>query len=82
MNENQNNNHVELISEMMARYTDEWIFFEVVEDDKYEQPYKGRLLAHSPDRGNVHEIVMGTMVYHTAIWYTGRVAPEGSVMLL
>ena len=83
MSENQqNDNHVELVSEMMTRYPDEWIFFEVVEDDEYERPYKGRLLAHSPDRDEIHEIVMETKVYHTAVWYTGRVVPEGSIVLL
>jgi len=55
-------------SEMMARYSDEWIFFEVVEDDRYEQPYKGRLIAHSPDRDEIHRIVMERKdVYHSRV---------------
>jgi hypothetical protein len=28
----QTDNNVELVSDMMSRYPDEWIFFEVVED--------------------------------------------------
>lgn len=82
MEKKRNNNHVELVSEMMERYPDEWIFFEVVEDDKYERPYKGRLIAHSPDRDEIHKIAVESDAYHTAIWYTGRVVPEGSVVLL
>ena len=54
MDERRDDNHVELVSEMMARYLDEWIFFEVVEDDEYERPYKRRLIAHSPDRDEIH----------------------------
>jgi len=76
------NGKVELISEMMAHYPDEWIFFEVVEDDKYERPYKGRLIAHHPDRAAIHEIAMATDVYHAAVWYTGRLVPEGAIILL
>jgi len=82
MDGQQNDNHVELVSEMMACYPNEWIFFKVVEDDEYERPYKGRLIAHSPNRDEIHEIAMKSSVYHTAIWYTGQVVPEGSIVLL
>jgi len=83
MSENQNNNHVELVSEMMACYPDEWIFFEVVEDDEYERPYKGRLIAHSPDRDEIHKAVMERKdVYHIAVWYTGELIPKGDLVLL
>jgi len=83
MDERRDDNHVELVSEMMARYLDEWIFFEVVKDDEYERPYKGRLIAHSPDRDEIHRIVMERRdVYHIAVWYTGQLAPEGDLVLL
>lgn len=83
MNEEQNNNQVELISKMMERYPDEWIFFEVVENDEYERPYKGRLIAHSPDRYEIHRIVMERQdIHHIAVWYTGRLVPEGELVLL
>jgi hypothetical protein len=83
MDERRDGNHVELVSEMMARYLDEWIFFEVVEDDEYERPHKGRLIAHSPDRDEIHRIVMERKdAYHIAVWYTGQLVPEGDLVLL
>lgn len=78
----QTDNNVELVSDMMSRYPDEWIFFEVVEDDEYGHPYKGRLIAHDPDRNKVHEIAVQSDVYHAAVWYTGELVPEGSIILL
>ena len=68
---------------MMARYPDEWIFFEVVEDDEYERPYKGRLIAHSSDREEIHQIAMERKdIYHIAVWYSGELIPEGDLVLL
>jgi hypothetical protein len=78
----QTDNNIELVSDMMSRYPDEWIFFEVVEYDQYERPYKGILRAHHPDRDKIHEIVMGTDREHFAIWYTGRIVPEGCEVVL
>ncbi len=78
----QTGNNVELVSDMMSRYPDEWIFFEVVEDDAYGHPYKGRLIAHDPDRDKIHEIAVQSDVYHAAVWYTGELVPEGSIILL
>lgn len=83
MNEHRNANHVELVSAMMAHYPDEWVFFEVVEDDEYEQPYKGKFIAHSPDREEIDKIALERKdVYHIAVWYTGRLVPEGDLILL
>ncbi len=84
MSENQqDNNHVELVSEMMARYPDEWIFFQVVEDNEFEQPYKGRLIDHSPDRDEIHKIVMERReIRHFGVWYTGLLVPEGDLVML
>jgi hypothetical protein len=66
-------NNIELVSDMISRYSDEWIFFEVVEYDQYERPCKGILRAHHPDRDKIHEIVMRTDRKHFAVWYTGRI---------
>jgi len=83
MGEKQINNQVESISKMMERFPDEWIFFEVVENDEYERPYKGRLIAHSPDRDEIHQIVMERRdIHHIAVWYTGQLVPKGELVLL
>jgi hypothetical protein len=75
-------NNIELVSDMMSRYPDEGIFFEVIEYDQYERPYKGILRAHHPDRDKIHEIVMGTDREHFAVWYTGRIVSEGCEVVL
>jgi len=78
------NNHVGLVAEMMARYPDEWIFFEVVEEDEYERAYKGRLIAHHPDRDGLHQLIMALerRSGHYGSRYTGRIIPEGEYTLL
>lgn len=66
---------VQTIEEMFAQYPDEWIFFEVVEEDKYEQPTKGTLLVHHPERDEFDKMVMQHDVRHGAIRYTGPIVP-------
>lgn len=73
---------VEPVSGMMGRYPDQWIFFEVLERDENEYPSKGILIAHSPDRDEVHRIAMRTQVQEAAIFFTGDPVPEGAIVLL
>lgn len=78
----QDNGKIEPVEKMMKRYPDEWIFFEVVERDEYERPCRGILKAHHPDRDVLHEIIMKTPRKRFAVWYTGRIMPEGCEVLL
>ena len=63
------------VEEMFARYPDEWIFFEVVEEDEYERPTKGILLAHHPEREEFDKLMMQHKVQHGATRYTGPIVP-------
>jgi hypothetical protein len=72
---------IETIEEMFARYPDEWIYFEVVEEDEYERPSKGILVAHHPDRDELHELIMQNRVTHGAVFYTGPIVPKGHEVL-
>jgi len=72
---------IEMVEKMFARYPDEWIYFEVVERDKYERPSKGRLVARHPDRKKLHELIMQRKVTHGAVLYTGSIVPEGHEVL-
>jgi hypothetical protein len=78
----QTDNKVELVSDMMSCHPDEWIFFEVMGYDQYERPYKGILRSHHPDRDKIHEIVMDADRQRFAVWYTGRIVPEGCEVVL
>jgi len=68
---------VETVEAMFARYPDEWIYFEVVEEDEYERPTKGILIAHHPDRLGLHRLIMQRRVADGAVFYTGPIVPEG-----
>ena len=72
---------VETVDTMFARYPDEWIYFEVMEDDKYERPTKGILIAHHRDRKGLHELIMQNKVTHGAVFYTGSIVPKGHEVL-
>jgi hypothetical protein len=82
----RDNGKVELVSKMFEKYPDEWIFFEVVERDEHEHPWKGVLLLHGPDRGEVYEraleIRQKTPMKEVAVFFTGRVVPEGTIVWL
>ncbi len=72
---------IETVDEMFDRYPDEWIYFEVVEEDEYEHPTLGILIAHHPDRDGLHELIMKNRVTHGAVFYTGPIGPEGHEVL-
>jgi len=81
--ERQGENQADLVSEMMSRYPDEWIFFEVVSEDEHGAPYKGRLIAHDPDREVVENVVRERReLYDIAVWYSGELVPDGELVLL
>lgn len=46
------------IKEIEKLHPDEWLLFEVVEGDEQNHPVKGRLLAHSKDRNEVHKAAL------------------------
>jgi hypothetical protein len=66
---------VQTVQEMFAQYPNEWIFFEVVEENEYEWPTKGILLVHHPERDDFDKMVMQHSVQHGAIRYTGSIVP-------
>lgn len=73
----QQTERIETVEMMFTRYPNEWIYFEVVEEDEYEHPTKGVLIAHHPDREKLHEMIMQSKVTYGAVLYTGPVVPEG-----
>ena len=83
MRKRQSENQADLVSEMMRRYPDEWIFFEVVSEDEYGVPYTGRLITHNPDREVVENVVRERReLYDIAVWYSGELVPDGELVLL
>ena len=79
----EHTNEIELIEEMIKRYEDEWIFFEVTEEDEFGYPYKGILKAHHPDWDELHKLIMkNAWRGHFGVRYTGPLIPEGCEVLL
>lgn len=65
------------IQAVEKQFKDEWLLFEVTETDDTDQPLRGRLLCHDPDRDVVHQVDLRTQVDHAYITFTGQVVPDG-----
>ncbi|MHC4253153.1 MAG: hypothetical protein ACYS9X_28875 [Planctomycetota bacterium] len=70
------------ITEETKKHEDEWLLFEVIETDDHDRPLRGRLLAHSKDRDDVHEVVMKHMGLDLQTIYTGDLVPPDVVPVL
>jgi len=70
------------IAEVEKQFKDEWLLFEVLETDEQDQPVRGRLICHHPDRNYIHKVDMETRFPRAYITYTGPVIPEGTVAIL
>ncbi|MFA0749871.1 MAG: hypothetical protein SLRJCFUN_000274 [Candidatus Fervidibacter sp.] len=62
-----------LIPEAEKQYPDEWLLFEIVELDEHGSPLRGRLLAHSPDRSVIDEVLLKTRPTRFYIVWTGEI---------
>lgn len=59
------------IDEEIGKHQDEWLLFEVVETDDIDRPIRGRLLACSRSRDEIHEVVMKHRGSDLQTVYTG-----------
>ena len=59
------------IEEEIKRHEDVWLLFEVVETDANDRPVRGRLLACSKSRDEIHEVVMKHRGSDLQTVYTG-----------
>jgi len=76
---------VELVRELVTRYPDRWVLFEVIGDelDEFGGPKYGRLVAYSADRSELHDLIQQRGdIQHFAIWYTGELIPENYQVML
>jgi hypothetical protein len=46
------------IDEVIARYTNEWIFMKVIGEDEHGEPAWGVVLAHHPKRGVLQRVIL------------------------
>ena len=71
----------ESIEDMLKRYPDEWLLFEVCERDEYGAPLTGILLAHSPDRDELDDKMDEIEVRRFGIRYSGTIPQDWEVIL-
>ena len=70
------------IAEETKKHEDEWLLFEVVETDDHDRAIRGRLLAHSKSRDDIHEVVMKHMELDLQTMYTGDPVPRDTVPII
>jgi len=70
------------IADIESLYPDEWLLFEVVEIDENNQPIRGRLLFHSPDRALAEQKWLETDCEFTYLYFNGEPLPEDWVAVL
>ncbi len=62
-----------LIAEAEKQHPNEWLLFEVTELDERGYPLRGRLLAHSPDRSVVYQVLMQVRPPIAYVVWTGEI---------
>jgi len=70
------------IPEIEKKYKDEWLLFEVEEEDKICNPIRGKLVAHSPSRAAIYEVMLREKRHHVYLTYTGDKPRKGVVSAL
>ena len=64
------------IKELEKRYQDEWILVEVVEENEFQEPIKGKLIAHSKDRDELYER-MKEAIGDISLFFAGDIPKKG-----
>jgi hypothetical protein len=75
-------NELVSIPDTEKQFSDEWLAFEVVTLDDQGLPLRGRLLANSPDRDTVWEVVLQVRPRGTYVVWTGERPPKGMGFVL
>ncbi len=58
------------------KYHDEWILIEVIEQNEFGAPTKGKLIAHSKRRDDIYDS-MKDHPGHTAVLFAGEIPKKG-----
>ncbi len=68
---------METIEKIKIKFKDEWVLVEVLERDRLNQPTKGRVIAHSRNRDDTYDAMIGTKAKHLYHFYTGHIPNKG-----
>ncbi len=75
-------NELVSIPDTEPQFPNEWLAFEVVEQDEKGLPLRGRLLAHSPDRDVVDAALLKARPRGSYVVWTGERPPKGRAYVL
>jgi hypothetical protein len=74
------------IATIERTYPDQWVVIEVTRVSRNHQALAGRVLAHSPDEGEITREAIKAREQHPGahLWtfYTGELIPEGAIVIL
>ncbi len=62
--------------EIVARYPDEWVVLEDLEEDEYINVLSAVVVAHSPDHDEAWAALERSKSYHSGINFTGKQLPD------
>lgn len=68
--------------QMVSRFNSEWVLINKPKTDKYEQVSGGEVLYHGLDRRRAYEIAKDLKLKHIAVFYTGKLVPDGMEVLI
>jgi len=64
------------IEEFEKKYHDEWLVIEVLEENELGEPIKGKLIAHSKVRDEVHKVAK-KIKSDLCIFFSGSIPKKG-----
>ncbi len=64
------------IEEIEIKYKDEGVIIEVLEENEFEEPTKGRLIAHSKSRDEIYDLLKDK-TGDISVFFTGDIPKKG-----
>lgn len=64
------------MEEIEEKFKDEWVMIEVLEEDEYENPTKGRVIAHSKSRDEIYDLLKDK-TGDIGVFFAGEIPKKG-----
>ena len=67
------------VADIKKKYPDEWVVIKVQEENEFEEPLEGKIIAHSQKRDEIYEKLEKT-TGDISMFYTGDIPKKGYVV--
>jgi hypothetical protein len=64
------------MEEIEEKFKDEWVLIEVLEEDEFEAPTKGRVIAHSKSRDEIYDLLKDK-TGDISVFFAGEIPKKG-----